>query len=34
MAELVPGVMAGACDLQVPLEVNLSSGPTWADAKG
>ncbi len=34
MAELVPGVMAGACDLQVPLEVNLSFGPTWADAKG
>ena len=24
----------GAADLRVPLEVNLSFGPTWADAKG
>jgi DNA polymerase-1 len=34
MAKLVTDVMANACDLQVPLEVNLSFGPTWADAKG
>ena len=34
MAALVPGVMGSACDLQVPLEVNLSFGRTWADAKG
>jgi DNA polymerase I len=26
-------VMAGACELRVPLEVNLSIGSTWADAK-
>lgn len=34
MAALVTEVMGGACDLQVPLEVNLAFGPTWADAKG
>ncbi|MEX2659375.1 MAG: DNA polymerase I [Acidimicrobiales bacterium] len=34
MAALVTDVMASACELQVPLEVNLSFGPTWADAKG
>ncbi|MCU1344128.1 MAG: polA, partial [Acidimicrobiia bacterium] len=33
MAELVPSVLRGAADLRVPLEVNLSFGPTWADAK-
>jgi DNA polymerase-1 len=33
MAALVPAVMAAAFDLAVPLEVNLSFGPTWADAK-
>ena len=33
-AELVPGVMAKAFELDVPLEVNLAFGPTWADAKG
>ncbi len=33
MAELVPDVMGSAFDLRVPLEVNLSFGPTWADAK-
>jgi DNA polymerase-1 len=26
--------MSGAVDLSVPLEVNLSFGATWADAKG
>jgi DNA polymerase I len=34
MAELVTTTMAGACDLSVPLEVNLAFGPSWADAKG
>ena len=29
-----PTLLAGAADLQVPLEVNLAFGPTWADAKG
>ncbi len=33
MADLVPDVMGTAFDLRVPLEVNLSFGPTWADAK-
>lgn len=33
MAELVPSVMGAAFDLAVPLEVNLSFGRTWADAK-
>ena len=32
-AELVRREMADAFDLRVPLEVNLASGPTWADAK-
>ena len=31
---LVVEVMAGAADLLVPLEVNLSVGESWADAKG
>jgi DNA polymerase I-like protein with 3'-5' exonuclease and polymerase domains len=26
--------MKGAAELRVPLEVNVASGPTWADAKG
>ena len=26
--------MHGAAELRVPLEVNLSFGDTWADAKG
>ena len=26
--------MVGAADLRVPLEVNLSFGASWADAKG
>jgi DNA polymerase-1 len=33
-AELTLEAMAGAADLRVPLEVNLSFGATWADAKG
>ena len=33
-AELTVESMAGAADLNVPLEVNLSVGHTWADAKG
>jgi len=33
VAALVPEVMGAAFDLAVPLEVNLSFGPTWADAK-
>jgi DNA polymerase I len=33
-AKLVVDVMAGAVELSVPLEVNLSFGKTWADAKG
>ncbi len=32
--KLVVGVMAGAADLCVPLEVNLSAGSSWAAAKG
>jgi DNA polymerase-1 len=34
MAVLVTETMAGACDLSVPMEVNLSFGSSWADAKG
>jgi DNA polymerase-1 len=33
MATLVRTTMAAACDLAVPLEVNLSFGDTWATAK-
>jgi len=33
-AKLVVEAMSGAVDLNVPLEVNLSFGATWADAKG
>jgi len=33
-AELTRSAMCGACELRVPLEVNLSWGATWADAKG
>jgi DNA polymerase-1 len=32
--DLVVEAMANAVELSVPLEVNLSFGPTWADAKG
>ena len=32
--ELTLTSMHGAADLRVPLEVNLSVGATWADAKG
>ncbi len=34
MGELVVTTMAEACELSVPLEVNLSFGASWADAKG
>jgi len=33
-AELVPKIMGEAFELNVPLEVNLSFGDTWAAAKG
>ncbi|HEX6425686.1 MAG TPA: DNA polymerase I [Acidimicrobiales bacterium] len=33
-AKLVVEAMSAAVDLSVPLEVNLSFGDTWADAKG
>ena len=33
-AELTLDAMRGACELCVPLEVNLSWGDSWADAKG
>ena len=31
---LVVDLMRGAVDLDVPLEVNVAWGTTWADAKG
>ena len=31
---LVLGILRGAADLSVPLEVNSAWGATWADAKG
>ncbi len=31
---LTVDTMRGAAELRVPLEVNVASGPTWADAKG
>jgi DNA polymerase I len=34
MAALTVATMADAFDLRVPLEVNLSFGTSWADAKG
>lgn len=34
VAELTVATMAGAAELRVPLEVNLSFGESWADAKG
>ena len=33
MAELVRTVMGAACELSVPLEVNLAFGDSWATAK-
>ena len=33
-AELTVETLRGAADLRVPLEVNLSFGASWADAKG
>jgi DNA polymerase-1 len=34
MQELTLASMHGAADLRVPLEVNIFTGDTWADAKG
>jgi DNA polymerase-1 len=34
VAALTLDAMRGACELSVPLEVNLSWGDSWADAKG
>ena len=34
VGELVVGLMHDAADLDVPLEVNVSWGETWASAKG
>ena len=33
-AAIVLDAMRNACDLCVPLEVNLSWGQTWAETKG
>ena len=33
-AGLTVDAMRDACDLSVPLEVNLTWGTSWADAKG
>jgi DNA polymerase I len=33
VTEVVLDAMSGAVDLQVPLEVNLAFGPSWAEAK-
>ena len=34
VSTLTVDTMRGAAELRVPLEVNVASGPTWADAKG
>ena len=34
VGDLVVDLMRGAADLDVPLEVNVSWGDTWASAKG
>jgi DNA polymerase-1 len=34
LGALVTEVLSGAAELRVPLEVNLSSGDSWAAAKG
>jgi len=34
VGDLVVGLMHDAADLDVPLEVNVSWGTTWASAKG
>jgi DNA polymerase I len=34
VGDLVVGLMRDAADLDVPLEVNVSWGDTWASAKG
>jgi DNA polymerase-1 len=33
-ADATLSAMRGAADLRVPLEVNMTWGDTWADAKG
>ena len=33
MGEQVVSLMRGAAELDVPLEVNVAWGDTWADAK-
>jgi DNA polymerase-1 len=33
-AKVVEREMTGVCEMRVPLEVDLSFGATWADAKG
>ena len=33
-AQIVQREMAGAADLRVPLEVDISFGANWAEAKG
>ena len=32
--ELVERAMTGVCEMKVPLEVDVSSGANWAEAKG
>ena len=34
MAELTLAAMCGACELSVPLKVNVAWGANWDDAKG
>lgn len=34
VGDLVVGLMRSAVELDVPLEVNVAWGSTWADAKG
>jgi DNA polymerase I len=34
VGEITVGTMRGACDLRVPLEVNVAWGHSWAEAKG
>ena len=34
LGALVTEVLSGAAELRVPLEVNLTVGDSWADAKG
>jgi DNA polymerase I len=34
VGEITVGTMRGACELRVPLEVNVAWGHSWAEAKG